>query len=564
MVRFDEIGRRRYLAAVGTFGTGAALGVAGCTDRDDESENSENDETVDEYEAARTPPVEEIPEGGTGENFELVGHDPLHDEHQYGGESLGVPRGSNGDITIVGDCVYVGSFVGYQPPLIVDVSDPTAPEVVGPVPNAVPGVGNGIEGISASGDVLVIDQRRPLAGTGFDVPEGMPERGLAVYDVSTPRSPELVARYDYGGLESHAVSLWRDPEDPERLLGVQTFEETPHIQVIDLTGCPNGDCEPEVVAEWDLGSQIGIGTSSHEAIMSADGERIYSAQREAGVLMLDSSNLLEALRNGGECEVSSPESVSDDGHCLTVADPDLEASLDAQPDLVDEWHHTPLKVPDRPYLLAAAESTGVEWDEEAGAVRKGSCPGARIRLFSIEGDERGLDPDPEGTYSLPEQDTSNCNGGEWEPGTAAEPAWLSPHFPLAFPDLAFSTYYSAGFRAIDISDPADPTEVGHFFNEPVEEVRWASYGLQGERERDDAGEVVRRPLPGSRTYMFAFSTPVVYEGYLIYADVHSGLYVLEYTGPHADQIPGDGLCHPANPGAVEPGYEPCPPYGRTD
>jgi len=102
----------------------------------------------DEYSGpATTPPVEDIPEGGTGENFELVGHTPLLDEHQYvGNGSLRIPRGSNGEITAAGDCVYVGSFTGNQPPLIVDVADPTEPRVVGPVPNAVPGVANGIDG----------------------------------------------------------------------------------------------------------------------------------------------------------------------------------------------------------------------------------------------------------------------------------------------------------------------------------------------------------------------------------------------------------------------------------
>ena len=564
MVQIDKIGRRTYLEAVGTLGTGTALGFTGCTDRDESGndEASPSESNADKYEAARTPPIDEIPEGGIGGNFELVGHNPLYDEHQYRGESFGIPRGSNGDITIAGDYVYVGSCIGYQPPLIVDVSEPADPEVVGPVPDAVPGVGNGIEGIKANGDVLVIDQRQPLDGLGFDVPEGMPERGLAIYDISTPREPELVARYDYGGLETHGLSLWRDPEDPERLLAVQTFEERPHIKVVDLTGCPDGDCEPEVVAEWDLGVQIGIETPSHEAIMSTDGERIYSAQYGAGVLVLDSSNLMDALRDGEGCDPSPPGSMPGDGHCLTAVDPDLEASLEAQPDLGDEWHHTPLKVPDRSYLLATGEVTGVEWDEEATSVQKGPCPGAKIRIFSIDEDRRGLDPDPEGTYGVPEQNEANCEGGEWEPNTVAEPAWLSPHFPLAFPDLVFSTYYSAGFRAVDISDPSDPVEAGHFFNEPVEEVRWASYGLQGEREYDADGEAVRQPLP--QTHMLAFSYPVIYEGYVIYADIHSGLYVLEYTGPHADQIPDEGLCHPANPGAVEPGYEPCLPYGRTD
>ena len=577
MKNFEGVNRRTYLKSVGTVGAGSALSLAGCAGRIDELTNDEtptpDDETstsddeptpesdVDEYEPARTPPVDEIPAGGTGVNFELVGHNPLLDEHQFEGDSLGIPRGSNGDITIAGDTVYVGSLIGYQPPLIVDVSDPTDPEVVGPVPDAVPGVANGIEGIEASGDVLVIAQRQAVGGLRFNVPEGLPERGLAVYDISEPHEPELVARFDYEGLDTHALTLWRDPEDPERLLGVHTMEEGADIRVTDLTGCPD-DCEPEVVAEWDLETQVGIDTPSHEAIMSTDGERIYVAQYGAGVLVLDSSNLLAFLRNGTECDPSAPDSMPGDGHCLTPADPEFEASLEAQPDLPGEWQHTPLKVPDRSYVLAAAESGGMEWNDDAGAVQKGTCPGATIRFFELDVDTGVVDSDPIGTYGVPEQDEENCENDGWVADTVSEPAWLSPHFPLAFHDLAFSTYYSAGFRAIDISDPTAPVEVGHFFNEPVEEVRWASYGLRSDPELDDDGEPVRQPLP--QRHMFAFSYPIVYDGYLIYADIHSGLYVLEYTGPHADQIPDEGNCIPANPGAIEPGYEPCPPYGAPD
>jgi hypothetical protein len=273
---------------------------------------------------------------------------------------------------------------------------------------------------------------------------------------------------------------------------------------------------------------------------------------------------MDALRTGEDCDPSPPESVPGEGHCLASADPDLEATLDDQPDFSGDFYHTPLKVPDRPYLLVTSEHTEVGWDEEAEELEMGSCPGAEIRLFPLDEERRRVGPEPEGTYGLPEQDEENCidDTDEWEEGTAAEPAWLSPHFPLAFHDIAFSTYYSAGFRAIDISDASNPREIGHFFNEPVEDVRWASFRTAGETEYDDDGNEIGQQLP--LRHMFAFSYPVVYNGYLIYADIHSGLYVLEYTGPYADQIPSSGICHPANPGAVEPGYEPCPPYGESD
>lgn len=526
---------------------------------------------------ARTPPQEDIPDGGLAENFELVSHCPLMDDHQYMDlEPLGIPRGSNGDITASGDYVYVGSFIGHQPPLIVDVSDPSDPEVVGPVPDAVPGVGNGIEGIEASGDLLVIDQREALGGLGFDVPEGLPSRGLAIYDISDPRHPELVARHDYGDdRHTHTISLWRDPQEPDRILGIQSFSDTPSITVVDFSGVLDGE-DPQEVAYWDLGVQTGLESGTHEAIMSTDGRRIYVSQYQTGVFLLDSSNLLRSLRKGIGCDPSAPDSTPGERHCLTLLNPDIEARLDTAPPFDQEWHHTPIKVPDRPYLLEVSESTGPSWDEENEEVLTANCPGAFTRVVYIGEDEfrhspgdggvllRGdLDPETAGVFGLPEQDLENCGEEGWKPGTAALPAWFSPHDAVVFPNIAFTTYYGAGLRAIDISNPFVPTEAGYFFYNQVDEVRWASYGIQGETEEREDGLAVRRPAPGPK-HMFAFSYPLFHNGHLIFSDVHSGLYILKYTGPHAGEIPEDGNCISGNPGAIEPGYEPCPPYGQTD
>jgi hypothetical protein len=55
-----------------------------------------------------------------------------------------------------------------------------------------------------------------------------------------------------------------------------------------------------------------------------------------------------------------------------------------------------------------------------------------------------------------------------------------------------------------------------------------------------------------------------HNGHVIYSDVHSGLYVLKYKGPRDEEIPQVGNCLAGNPGAVVPGYDPCPPYGKWD
>lgn len=510
---------------------------------------------------ATTPAAEDIPENDTGENFELVAHAPLSDEYLYvDNESRGIPRGSNGEITASGNCVYVGSFTGNQPPVIVDVSDPTDPQLVGPVPDAVPGVGNGIEGIAASGGVLAIDHRNPAGETAVDVPDGLPARGISVWDISDNcREPELVARYDHGDKEVHALRMWRDPSNPDRLLAFQSFIDTPNIRVLDLTGCPDPQaCNPEVVAEWSLENQTGLDSTTHEAIMSTDGRRIYVAQPMVGFLQLDSSNLIESLRGNGTCDPAPPEEMPGDDHCLTVLDPNVASSLESQ-SIQNGWHHTLQKVPDRPYMLALSESSGPDGGDPSNPEHYGSCPGGEIQVLSVAEADPGsngrnatigaLHPEPVGSYTLPEQRPENCGPAGWDTDAVTWPGWLSPHFTLPFPDIVFATYYSGGLRAIDISDPTDPVQVGQYRNAPVEEVRWPTYGS---------------PEGEYKPYSLAFSYPITHDGYIIYGDVASGLYVLNYTGPHADQIPDEGNCLPANPGAVEPGYAPCPPYGEVN
>src|SRR2546430_5042946 len=209
------------------------------------------------YLPAVRPPVSRIPPQGLGRNFELVAHLPLLDDYQWNNAPMGIPRGDNGDITIADHCVYVGAIMGYQPAVIVDVKDPARARVVGPVPDLVPGVMNGGEGIEASADLLVIDQRAAIDGLGYPSPPGLPTRGLAVYDISNCEQPRLVARVDYEGGTTHLLSLWRDPENPARVLAVQTFggggRREPEVgrPRVGLSGWPQ-TCNPHVAAKWGL------------------------------------------------------------------------------------------------------------------------------------------------------------------------------------------------------------------------------------------------------------------------------------------------------------------------
>ncbi len=81
------------------------------------------------------------------------------------------------------------------------------------------------------------------------------------------------------------------------------------------------------------------------------------------------------------------------------------------------------------------------------------------------------------------------------------------HNPTVFKNLVFNTWYGHGLRAIDISIPQTPREVGYIMNVP--------HGIV-------------------RTY------PVFKDGLIYWVDNKTGLHVAKYTGPRANELPGPG------------------------
>ena len=131
--------------------------------------------------------------------------------------------------------------------------------------------------------------------------------------------------------------------------------------------------------------------------------------------------------------------------------------------------------------------------------------------------------------------------------------------PIGWP---VATWYGGGLRAVDITNPQSPFELGFFFNRPAPEVKWCAEGAAGpcaDPEVDAEGVPVRTKqlLPPD---VFARSYPIAMNGHIVYSDENMGVYVLKYTGPHANEIPAKGLCISHNPSVTAPGYEPCAPY----
>jgi hypothetical protein len=85
---------------------------------------------------------------------------------------------------------------------------------------------------------------------------------------------------------------------------------------------------------------------------------------------------------------------------------------------------------------------------------------------------------------------------------------MHAHNPTVLPNLVFVGWLGHGLRAIDISNPFDPREVGH-----------------------------ARPVPWGDI----MSYPDIHNGLIYVGDNHTGLHVLRYTGPHAEEVPGGAI-----------------------
>ena len=156
-----------------------------------------------------------------------------------------------------------------------------------------------------------------------------------------------------------------------------------------------------------------------------------------------------------------------------------------------------------------------------------------------------LFPKTVGYYGLEEQDPRQLRPERGSnPGTAPPTSsWFSPHDGITFRNVAIWTYYGAGVQAVDISNPVMPRESGAFINTPVPDVRWASYGDQGSDTPGGPNGTLRRRPTTTPPAVVGFSYVVAKDGYLIYADVHSGLYILKYTWAMAARDPQPRQLH---------------------
>jgi hypothetical protein len=285
----------------------------------------------------------------------------------------------------------------------------------------------------------------------------------------------------------------------------------------------------------------------HSLSVTPDGERVYVAGTTAGFYVLDS----EAVAHHRDSELASGTAgcnqrstiVSSEGaidssklaqlandcvHMVVNNDPGLKAFLasnaserakaerylvlltrsrfDVYPPVnaLPTGTHSAVFVPDRPAQVRGNTKgrPAYVWVTD----ENGGCPLNYARMVSVESE---ITPIMVGAFSIPDNALDECtNQAITEPtGQPRRRVAQQNHNPTVFKNLVFNTWYGHGLRAIDISRPETPREVGYALTVP--------HGI-------------------ARTY------PVFRDGLIYWVDNRTGLHVARYTGPRSDELPGAG------------------------
>lgn len=321
-----------------------------------------------------------------------------------------------------GDCMHVNlkdgyAYVGHmgeRGTSILDVRDPTAPRLVTRIPSFPNTHGHKVQIVD---DVLLVNRERIPRSTGPWV------AGMAIYDIGSPTKPREIAFWPAGGKGVHRPTFWEMPYAYVSA-GADGYSDQ-FLTILDLSD----PASPDEVGRWWLpGMRTGAGEPTgwgddwvvkfHHAIVR--GDRAYCSWWDQGVVILD---------------------VSDKGA------PRFVSQLTWEHD-VSRATHTAFPLPARDLLVVTEERI------PAGCV--GVAPNTRIVDISDE-----LNPKVVSTFPVPEGDFCN-RGGRFGPHNVHE---MRPG-TMSDPNTVYLTYFNAGIRVYDVSDPLQPKEIAYYIPDP--------------------------------------------------------------------------------------------------
>jgi hypothetical protein len=525
--------------------------------------------------------------------------------HWSGGDLDGFPTGwGSTGLGIAGDCLYWGrsnSTNTTGPGVTRDVKifriQPDAerdpPVEIGTMPQLTTEDGTAVRDrelrlynyTSTDGVERMLMVRSAATGTGGDV---------TTYTVN----PSTCLPTDEGataaGVLAHEFYLWHDPDNANRfIVASQTYgsqdedliftaitdENTGEVLktplllasfTLENVGGPIRDEVPDETGLFTDGrftdyrhltdawgrpgaSQRTQGNDLHSGSISNDGERFYAAGGTAGMYILNTERIANStnadLAGGTVCNQAStnvwvdgkvgglvdvtrlPEVANDCVHPVLNSDPGLLAMLASDLSVAEKLvRYTRLEARSRfdfepPFVAVAGVHSAVPVPNRPTRSREnpagrpayvviteewpfGPCPERGFRVLSVESE---INPIMIGAHAMSDSLPDTCLAQPRPPGATIRPM-MHAHNPTVLDNLVFVNWLGHGVRAIDISNPFNPREVGH-----------------------------ARPVPWGDIMTY----PDIHNGLIYVGDNHTGLHVLKYTGPRADEIP-QGLVYSSN------------------
>ena len=433
--------------------------------------------------------------------FKQVGHEPL------------MNRGMNSALTIHGDYAYIGSRTdgGHegQPHggvLVVDISKPSKPEVVGGPFDANPGESAREVRVWQSQDLLIVVNTNCGAGPTLHHCTRSSISNIRFYDIAGANATDPQFLHEFK-VDTHEFFLWEDPKNPERALifggnasstcGTRGGAPSCPFSVWDISQVRDGQAPVTLFSGPHGYTRIPPSPQPvqkptgglHSLTVSNDGRKAYFALLTGGFAVVDTSDFAE----GAPFPQPRPITVNAD-----------------RPVWPGPGAHSAVKLWDRDVAWVSDEVYGTAM----GSPGHG-CPWGWTRMVDISDAQA---PAVEGEYRISENDPSTCE--DWDPPRTS----YSAHNPTLTPNIAFSTWHSGGLQAVSLEDPRRPYELARFMPEPLESVLLEDPRVSSE---PDTGR-------GEKVVMWSYA--VIKDGLIYVVDLRNGLYVLKYKGPFAKEV----------------------------
>lgn len=425
---------------------------------------------------------------GYHKHVSVVGHDDI------------VNRLQNGNLGWVDDCAYVSAYFGAADPTaglaVLDVARPNRPRLTKIWPGTPGARESQVEANEDSRMVVVM----PFPRASIFGDPAAPASLLQIYDVPADCT-RLVKRgtYSFGNFQgqkviTHEHRIWK-----EKIYVTVSGagDPGPALQVVHAGDRDN----PTFLASWDLGDETGMPQSGiHDLDVSPDGTRAYvnisfprpGVGTNGGLAILDTTEVAN-WRPG----MPAPRirRISD----ILIWSPPVPGSTHSA---------AFMKVKGRKYVVVMNEGTG--------------CPAPWAQIVDVNDElhpivisSMRLEVNrPENCpLTLPDHDglTLGDSGGVY--GILLQYRYGSHYLGVDDVDeakIVAMTWYSAGLRLWDVSDPYAPKEVGYFIPPAI-----------------PTG--TPRAIP-DRAYSFVR----FHEGNMWFTSVNGGFWVVRYSGGGGD------------------------------